>query len=386
MLEKALVGGRKYWIWMISLLVIMGVGFIMWLWQLSEGLGITGMSRDVSWGVYIANFTFLVGVAAAAVMVVTPYYIHHYKVFGRITILAEFLGVAAVTMCLLFILADLGNPVRALNVILHPTPNSILFWDMIVLNGYLFLNIFIGWNVLTAERKGMAPPKWIKPFIYLSIPWAISIHTVTAFLYAGLPGRHFWLTAIMAARFLASAFAAGPALLIIFCLIVRKTTRFDPGEKPIRTLAGIVTYAMCLNVFFFLLEVFTGFYSNIPGHMHTIQYLFAGLHGHNALVPWMWTATFFAAASLIMLLVPATRRKDDTLVVACIFVFIATWIDKGVGLVLGGFVPNPLHHITEYTATVPEILITLAIWATGFFIMSALYKVAITVKEDQQQA
>jgi len=184
-------------------------------------------------------------------------------------------------MCLLFIIADLGNPARAMNVLLHPTPTSILFWDMVVLNGYLFLNIFVGWNVLAAERRSMpAPkwvkpfiyisipwavsipaPKWVKPFIYISIPWAVSIHTVTAFLYAGLPGRHFWLTAILAARFLASAFAAGPALLIIFCIIVRKNTKFDPGNQAIRTLSGIVTYAMCLNVFFFLLEVFTGFYS-----------------------------------------------------------------------------------------------------------------------------
>jgi len=148
MLEKAFVGGRKYWIWMGCLLVVMGVGFISWLYQFQEGLGVTGMSRDISWGVYIANFTFLVGVAAAAVMVVIPYYIHHYKAFGRITILAEFLGVAAVLMCLLFIIVDLGNPIRALNVLLHPSPRSILFWDMVVLNGYLFLNIFIGWNVL----------------------------------------------------------------------------------------------------------------------------------------------------------------------------------------------------------------------------------------------
>jgi len=236
MLEKAFVGGRAYLTWMVCLLVFMGFGFISWLFQFTEGLGVTGMSRDISWGVYIANFTFLVGVAAAAVMVVIPYYIHHYKAFGRITILAEFLGVAAVSMCLLFILVDLGNPVRAMNVALHPTPNSILFWDMIVLNGYLFLNIFIGWNVLSAERKGSPPPRWLKPFIYLSIPWAISIHTVTAFLYAGLPGRHFWLTAIMAARFLASAFAAGPAMLILFCLIVRKTIKFDPGKEQIRTL------------------------------------------------------------------------------------------------------------------------------------------------------
>jgi Ni/Fe-hydrogenase subunit HybB-like protein len=384
MLEKAFVGGRKYWIWVVCLLTVMAVGFVMWLWQLRYGLGLTGMSRDVSWGVYIANFTFLVGVAAAAVMVVTPYYIHHFKAFGRITILAEFLGVSAVTMCLLFIIADLGNPQRAMNVILHPTPNSILFWDMVVLNGYLFLNIFVGWNVLMAERKSVPTPKWVKPFIYISIPWAVSIHTVTAFLYAGLPGRHYWLTAIMAARFLASAFAAGPALLILFCFIVRKNTKFDPGNEQIRTLSGVVTYAMLLNVFFFLLEVFTGFYSNIPGHMHTLEYLFVGLHGQGALVPWMWTATFFAAASVILLVVPATRRNDETLAVACICVFIATWIDKGVGLVLGGFVPNPFEHVTEYRATAPEVLITLAIWATGFFILTVLYKVAITVKEEGQ--
>ena len=382
MLEKAFVGGRRYWIWMGCLLVVMGAGFLSWLYQFSEGLGVTGMSRDISWGVYIANFTFLVGVAAAAVMVVIPYYIHHYKAFGRITILAEFLGVAAVTMCLLFILVDLGNPTRALNVLLHPTPNSILFWDMVVLNGYLFLNIFIGWNVLMAERKGSPTPGWIKPFIYLSIPWAISIHTVTAFLYAGLPGRHFWLTAIMAARFLSSAFAAGPAMLIIFCLIVRKTTKFDPGNQQIRTLSGIVTYAMILNVFFFLLECFTAFYSNIPGHKHTIVYLFAGLHGHNGLVPWMWTSAFFWVVSLVLLIIPAARRADDVLAVACVSVFIGCYIDKGVGLVIGGFIPNPLEHITEYVATVPEILITLGVWATGFFIMTALYKVAITVKEE----
>jgi Ni/Fe-hydrogenase subunit HybB-like protein len=382
MLEKAFLGGRKYWIWMACLLVIMGAGFLSWLYQFREGLGVTGMSRDISWGVYIANFTFLVGVAAAAVMVVIPYYIHHYKAFGRITILAEFLGVAAVLMCLLFILVDLGNPFRALNVLLHPTPNSILFWDMVVLNGYLFLNIFIGWNVLMAERKGSAPPGWLKPFIYLSIPWAISIHTVTAFLYAGLPGRHFWLTAIMAARFLSSAFAAGPAMLILFCLIVRRTTKFDPGNEQIRTLSGIVTYAMILNVFFFLLECFTAFYSQIPGHMHTIKYLFAGLHGHTGLVPWMWTSAFFWVVSLVLLIVPAARRSNDVLAVACVAVFIGCWIDKGVGLVIGGFIPNPLEHITEYIATVPEVLITLGVWATGFFVMSALYKVAITVKEE----
>lgn len=382
MLDLALKGKQGYWAWLLFLLVLMAIGLGCYLYQFSEGLRITGMSRDVSWGFYIAQFTYLVGVAAGGVMVVLPYYLHDYKAFGRITVLGEFLAIAAVIMCLLFILVDLGNPVRIMNVILYPSPNSILFWDMIVLNVYLMLNIFVGWNVLSAERKGLPYQKWVKVLAYISIPWAFSIHTVTAFLYAGLPGRHFWLSAIMAARFLASAFAAGPALLILLCLIVRKVSKFDPGKEQIRTLGGIVAYAMILNVFFMLLEVFTAFYSNIPGHMHSFVYLFAGLDGHGKLVPWMWTATVFSIVALVLLIVPATRRKEDTLAMGCVAVLVGTWIDKGLGLVIGGFIPNPFDRVVEYWPTRPEILIAIGIWATGFFVLTILFKIAVSVKEE----
>lgn len=312
MLDLAVKGSKKYWGLLGILGAIVAVGAFFYFKQLSFGLGITGMSRDVSWGFYIAQFTFLVGVAAGGVMVVLPYYLHDYKAFGRITILGEFLAIAAITMCLLFILVDLGQPMRMLNVIFYPTPNSMLFWDMIVLNGYLFLNILIGWNVLEAERNGTHYGAWLKPFIYLSIPWAVGIHTVTAYLYCGLPGRHFWLTAILAPRFLASAFAAGPALLILLCLIVRRVTNFDPGREQIQSLAKIVTYALILNVFFLICEVFVAFYSNIPGHMDHIKYLFVGLHGHNTLVPWMWSAIALMIIAIILLLIPMCRRYTLT--------------------------------------------------------------------------
>jgi molybdopterin-containing oxidoreductase family membrane subunit len=149
---------------------------------------------------------------------------------------------------MLFIFVDMGQPLRVLNVILHPSPNSVMFFDMLVLSVYLFLNILVGWTVLGAERKGIAAPSWVKPFIIISIAWAPSIHTVTAFLYAGLPGRHLWLTAIMAARFLASAFSGGPSLLILLALIVRKYTRFDAGQEAIQALGKNVTYYMITNV------------------------------------------------------------------------------------------------------------------------------------------
>jgi molybdopterin-containing oxidoreductase family membrane subunit len=385
MLEKALAGDNRYKGWIAFLLIIMGIGGACYIQQFNYGLGLTGMSRDVTWGVYIAQFTFLVGVAASGVMVVLPYYLHNFKTFGKITILGEFLAVAAVSMCLMFIIADLGQPLRAMNVLIHPTPNSILFWDMIVLNVYLFLNIFVGWIVLTSEKKEVPPPKWIKPFIYVSIPWAASIHTVTAFLYAGLPGRHFWLTAIMAPRFLASAFAGGPALLLVLCLIIKRVTKFDAGKEAIQKLVTIITYAAIINLFFVGMEFFTAYYSQIPGHMHTLDYLFFGLHGTGPLVPWMWMRLSLAGMiiTIIMLLIPAIRQSEGWLALTCILLFFSLWIDKGIGLVIGGFVPNMLEEVTTYTPSFQEIMITMAVWATGFLILTLLYKIAIAVKEEK---
>ena len=380
MIEKAFNGDRNYWGWIVFLLVIISAGIYSYINQLTTGLTLTGMGRDVSWGVYIAQFTFLVGVAASAVMVVLPYYLHDYKAFGRIVIIGEFLAVTATIMCLLFILVDLGRPDRILNVMLYPTPNSMLFWDATVLTGYLLLNIVSGWTVLGAERKGVQPPKWVKPVIYLSIPWAVSIHTVTAFLYAGLPGRHLWLTAVLAPRFLASAFAAGPAILILVSFILKKTTGFDAGKQAINKLAVIVTYAAIINFFLLGMEFFTAFYSNIPSHMHGLQYLFFGLHGKGQLVPWMRVSMIVGLGSLVVLLIPKLRTSSKWLIMACIGIVVSIWIDKGVGLIIGGFVPSPLEEIVGYMPTLGEVSITFGIWAIGILLLTLLLKIAAAVK------
>jgi Ni/Fe-hydrogenase subunit HybB-like protein len=382
MLEKVLAGSRRYWSWVAFLLALIGVGVLCYLKQFKFGLGITGLSRDVTWGFYIAQFTFLVGVAASAVMVVLPYYLHNFKVFARMTILGEFLAISAVIMCMLFIFVDMGQPTRVLNVMLYPTPNSLMFWDMLSLSGYLLINVAISRVSLASERKGIPPPAWAKPVIILSIPWAISIHTVTAFLYSGLAARPFWMTAILAPRFLASAFSSGPAFLILLCLIMRKVTRFDPGREPIQKLAMIVTYAMCVNVFFVCMELFTALYSGIPSHISHFEYLFMGLHGSDTLVPWMWTSAALAVISLILLINPGTRHREGFLAVACMAVFGSIWIDKGMGMIVAGFVPTPLEKVVRYVPTLPEVLITLGIYSLGFLLITGFYKITLSVREQ----
>jgi len=346
-------------------------------------LTVTGMSRDVTWGFYIAQFTFLVGIAASAVMVVLPYYLHDWKVFGRITALGEFLAISAVIMCMLFILVDMGQPSRILNIFLYPSPRSMMFWDTIALSGYLLLNVLISRTTLDSERKALAPPGWIRPVILLSIPWAISIHTVTAFLYAGLSARPFWMTAVLAPRFLASAFASGPALLILLVLALRRYAGFDAGREPIQKLSLIVTYALCVHVFLILMELFTVFYGAIPEHTSHFRFLLFGAGG-KSLMAGEWASMILAFLALLLLINPRTRQNEKSLVLACSALFVSIWIEKGLAMIVAGFIPSPLGRFTEYRPTLPELLIAAGVYGIGMFLITIFTKIFLKTKAALQ--
>ena len=383
MVEKVLKGSPKYYIWLLFLLAIIGYAFIVYVFQLIYGLQMTGLTRNTSWGFYIAQFTYLVGVAAAAVMLVLPATFHHYHPYHRVIVFAEFLAIGAVIMCMLFIVVDMGQPQRVLNIILHPTPNSVMFWDATVLCGYLLLNAVIGWTSLEHESRHVPVPRWVKVLVVVSIFWAFSIHTVTAFLYAGLPGRHYWLSAIMAARFLASAFCAGPSILLLSLLLLKRLSGFDPGKSVVKSLSITIAYAMGLNMFFYMLELFTAFYSGIPGHAHPIVFIFNGHEGLNVwLNGWMWFAVVLAFASIFLLAIPKFRNNMKILPWALVMLIIASWIDKGLGLLIGGFSPTPYETYEVYTPTFWEISIGLGIFAVGALVVTLLWKIALEMKRE----
>jgi len=383
MLELALRGPHRYWLWILFLVLLTGGALAMFILQLTEGLTVTAMGRMVPWGFYIAQLTFLVGVAASAVVVVLPYYLHDVREFGRLTIFGEFLAIPAVIIAMLFVFVDVGQPARILNIFLHPSPRSPMFWDSFALGGYLVLNLVIGWTTLQAERGGGVPPPWLKPLIYLAIPWAISIHTVTAFLYSGLAARPFWMTAVLTPRFLASAFAAGPALLILLSLAMRRLSGFDPGDRALTKLAKIMAYAMVVNVFLIVLELFTAFYSGSPEHIAPWVFLYWSIDGFFApVVPFMWLSTVLAVASLILVLRSQTYATPDRLVPAAVMIVISIWIDKGAGMMTGGLNPSVLGRFNHYFPSWVEIVMGIGLYALGALILTLLYKVAITVNEE----
>jgi Ni/Fe-hydrogenase subunit HybB-like protein len=376
-------GNRWFYGWMTFLTAIALVGVNAYAHQVVEGMVLTNMTDHVSWGLYIANFTFLVGLAAGGVMMVIPAYLYENKEMHDVVIIGEMLAIAALIMCLMFVVVDLGRPDRFWHLIpgigAFNWPISMLTWDVIVLNGYLVINLHIVGYLLYMRYLGRKPDKSLYiPFVFLSIVWAISIHTVTAFLYSGLGGRPFWNTAILAPRFLASAFVAGPAFIIITLQLVRYWTKLPVAEGPIRTLTQIMRVTVLLNLFLLGSEVFTEFYTG-GSHVASAQYLFFGLHGHNALVPWIWTAIAFNVIGAIMFLHPRSKDKMFWLNAACVLVFVGVWIEKGMGLIIPGFVPSTLHEMVEYVPSLVEWKVTAGIWAFGLMIYTVALKIAIPV-------
>ncbi len=379
----AFSGTWRFYAWMTVLTAIALVGLNAWGHQLLNGMRVTDLSDHVSWGLYIANFTFGVGLAAGAVMMVIPAYLYDDHDMHDVVIIGELLAISAIVVCLGFIVVDMGRPDRMWHIIpgigrFH-WPVSMLTWDVLVLNGYLLINLHIAGYLMYQRYLGRPPRKrWYLPFVFLSIFWAISIHTVTAFLYQGLGGRPFWNSALLAPRFLATAFISGPAFVIVLLEVVRWSGKLTFGDGPINTLSRIMRVTVLLNLFMLGSELFTALYTG-GAHGSAVRYLFFGSHGKHALVPYIWTAVALNVTSAVLLYLPRSRTSKRWLLAACGCAFLGVYLEKGMGLIVPGFVPSTLHETIEYTPTVTEWKVTAGIWALGLLVLTVAIKVGLAV-------
>jgi molybdopterin-containing oxidoreductase family membrane subunit len=287
-------------------------------------------------------------------------------------------------MCLAFVTVDMGGPARLWHLIpgvgLFNWPRSMLTWDVIVLNGYLLLNLLIPFYILYSRYCNRHPNRMLYvPAVFVSVFWAVAIHLVTAFLYAGLISRPFWNSALLGPRFLASAFAAGPALMIITLGGIRRFSEYPIQDRTLDKLALITTVAAQVNLLMLGSEFFKEFYAPTE-HSASATYLFFGLRGHSSLVPWIWTAIALNIVATLALTVHPIRRNRKLLYPSCGLLFLAIWIEKGMGLIVPGFVPSPLGEVVDYFPTWIEIAVTIGVWAMGAFVFTVLARVAIGVE------
>jgi molybdopterin-containing oxidoreductase family membrane subunit len=383
LLALATDGGPAFYAWMTLLTAVALVGANAWAHQVAEGMALTHLSDHVSWGLYIANFTFGVGLAAAGVLMVVPAYLYHDRDMHDVVILGEILAIAAIVVCLGFVTVDLGRPDRVWHLLpgigrFH-WPISMLTWDIIVLNGYLLLNLHIVGYLLWCRFRGQAPARrWYLPFVMLSIVWAISIHTVTAFLYAGLGGRPFWNSALLAPRFLASAFVSGPALIILLLLGLRRGGLLRAGAGAVETLVGILRITAVINLFMLASEVFVELYTG-GHHGETAAILLWGAHGYRGLQPWIWSAITLNVGAAAILLWPGLARRHGWLALACVATFCGVWIEKGMGLIVPAFVPSTLGELADYAPSLVEWKVSAGVWALGAMVLTVGVRAALGV-------
>jgi Ni/Fe-hydrogenase subunit HybB-like protein len=376
-------GSLLFYAWMTLLTALTLVGANAWANQVAGGMISTNMTDHVSWGLYIANFTFCVGLAAGGVMMVIPAYLYDDEEMHQVVIIGEAVAIAAIVMCTLSVVVDLGRPDRFWHLLpgigKFNWPMSMLTWDVIVLNGYLIINLHIVGYLLYMRYLGRKPnPAWYLPFVFLSIFWAISIHTVTAFLYCGLGGRPFWNTALLAPRFLASAFVSGPAFILLVMRVLRITNGYAAPPGPAKTLIQIIRIAMVVNLVMLASEIFTLFYTG-GTHGSSALYLFFGAHGRYGLVPWIWTAIGLNLVGTFLFFLPAAMERSTTRIFACLFCIVGIWIEKGMGLIIPGFIPSTLHEVVEYSPSLVEWKVTVGIWALGMLVLTVILKLVTEV-------
>jgi Ni/Fe-hydrogenase subunit HybB-like protein len=384
-----LQGHGLYWTWIGTLLVLIASGIAAYLGQLTTGLLVTSMRDQVSWGFYIGNFTFLVGVAAAAVVLVIPAYVYDWKPIREIVIIGELLAVSAIVMCLLFVMVDIGHPERFWHLV-PPwghlnLPSSILAWDAVVLNAYLAVNFVVVTHILyRAFCRRHYDKRLVVPLVLLSIPMAVGIHTVTAFLYNGLAARPYWNSSILAPQFLASAFCSGPAILLVVLQLLRRFTRFEIQDQAIWKIAELMAYAMFLNLFLHGVEAFKEYYSNTEHLLYT-QYWFQGLGQHRTLVPYAWSAVTLNLLAFVLFIVPAARRNPLTLNIGCLATYAGCYIEKGMGLIIPGLTPDTLGEIYQYAPSITELRVAAGVFAIGFLVFTLMLRVAVPISLGEFQ-
>ncbi len=381
--RQVVTGGKAYKAWVAVLVAMIGIGLVGYSRQWNQGLLATNMRDQVTWAFYIGNFTFLVGVAAAAVLLVVPAYVYHWKPIKEVVVLGELLAISALIMCMMFILVDMGRPDRLTHIMPGPGnpnwPQSMLSWDAMVLNLYLILNLVVVVHILYRAYRGRDYAKaFVVPLVLFSIPAAVGIHTVTAFLYAGMAARPYWNAGILAPKFIASAFCSGPAVMIILFQILRKTTAIEIKDEAIWKVAELMAYAMFFNLFLLGAEIFKEYYSHTEHLLYT-QYLWQGIGNNRALVPYAWFSLTCSVAAFLIFVVKKTRMNWKTLNLGCVLIFSGVYIEKGMGLVIPGMTPDTLGEIYEYRPSAVEWMVAIGVFGLGALVFTTLVNVAVPI-------
>ncbi len=311
--------------------VLVAAGVACWIYQLMNGLGVTGMSNANSWGLYIICFMFMVGLSAGGLIVASSASVFHVAEYKKVALPAIILSTVCICMAGMFVLIDLGGIQRVWRILTGPNPVSPLFWDICVITCYLVVNI-VYLVMMTKHGANSAAVSRVSRF---ALPVAILVHSVTAWIFGLEIAKEGWYSAIMAPIFVASAMDSGLALLLVVLAGLRKAGVLQVEQKLYANLAGLLATCIAVDAFFIGCEVLTMAYPGAAG-AETL-----------ALMAFGPTAPFFWLEVVAGLLVPfcilvfaKNRQKTGLVLLASALVILGVFCKRCWLLLTSFIVPN----------------------------------------------
>lgn len=293
----------------LGALVVAGVAA--WIYQLANGLGVTGMSNGVSWGLYIACFMFFVGLSAGGLIVASSASVFHIAEYKKVALPAIICSTVCICCAGMFVLIDMGGIQRVWRILVGPNPTSPLVWDVCVISCYLIINIV--YLAFMCSKKPGAADK-VSIVSRFALPIAILVHSVTAWIF-GLQVSKEWYTAIMAPIFVASAMDSGLALLLLALMGLNKSGVFKVENKLISSLAGLLAVCIAVDAFFIGCECLTMAYPGAKG-AEALSVMAGGITA-----PFFWIEIIGGLLIPFLLMVFAKNRANMKLVgLACVLV------------------------------------------------------------------
>ncbi len=394
----------RFWFFILIMFIIVGVWG--WIIQIKTGLGVTGMRDYVSWGMYIANFVFFVAVSLIGFLISSALALLKISWAKPISRVAEQVAIAAVALAGIIIVMDMGRPDRFLNVFLHGRFASPIIWDVTVVTTYLTISVLLFYLPLIPDlalmRDHMADklPKWkIKLYTILALGWkgnpeqykiiyhsmrilmlliipvGLSIHTVTSWLFASTL-RSGWDTTILGPYFVAGAFVAGTAAVIIVMFVYRVRYRLkDYFEDLHFDYMGKLLVFVCLVYLYFNINEYL-----VPGYKMKLG---EGIHLRELFVGnysvMFWFVQLTGLVLPIVLLLFRYFRKPFPIMVISFVVLVASWLKRYIIVIPTlehPFLPvqNVPDHFKHYSPTSTEIMITIFSFVSAMLIITILAK------------
>jgi molybdopterin-containing oxidoreductase family membrane subunit len=347
-------GSRGLAVWIVVLVALILLGFGVWIYQIAKGLQITNMRDNVIWGLYIISFMFFVGLSAGGLIIASAGRLFGVERFAPIVRLAVVEAAVTIATAALLIIPDLGHVQHIYNLVIHAHWLSPMIWDLTVILIYLVLSLLYMW--LYMRRDLAARGSWLAlgtkdtsqagrdrdhhltyVLAWITLPAAVFVHSITAWIFGLQISRGFWYSAIMPPLFISSALVSGLALVTIVAFIARRSGRISFGDELGSFLGGVLAVFLAVEGFLVLCEVLAGYYPGIP--TDAVHQLFTGRYAPGFSVE----IIVGLIIPFILLAVAAWRRQPRIVVIASVLALIGIFVHRANLIVIGlGKAPIPL--------------------------------------------